>query len=295
METGGIWHAAADNTAVETHLYSVTLDDGTRATEIEEFLAKVEGKAAGPFEKVLRGENVEGQERADLASFFAMMFVRTNSFRRTYAEAFAGYMNIKLYATAQHDGAFRTAMEEYEAEHGPLSDKEKEDLRDGMLHPKKFKLAVDREFTLSALTVHDGLAPILFDMDWSTLIPPEGRYFISSDNPFTREVPSQHLHPLEGPGFLHKHVEVLFPLSSNRCLLAHWNKDRQQLLNIPPELVKLANRTRAVNAERFLFGPVRDSGIAALGRKYRDVKAGMKIGGFGPEEFSAVEVKKLKP
>ena len=61
MESGKVWSAIPEETGKETHLYSVTLDDGQRVTELEEFIAGVEGKAAAPFAKLLAGEDVVGQ------------------------------------------------------------------------------------------------------------------------------------------------------------------------------------------------------------------------------------------
>lgn len=291
METGKAWNATSDNTAKETHLYSLTLENGQKITDLEEFIAGIESKAVTPFDKLLLGEKIIGQERADLASFFAMMFVRTNAFRRFYAEAYAGFMNVQLYATGIHDGAFRSSMEKYEAEHGPLSDEEREAVRDGLLNPGKFKISIDREWTLQALTFHDHLVPILFEMHWSVMVAPEGRYFITSDNPFVRTMPERHQGLMRG-GFLDKHIEVTFPLSPERCLLAHWKKEQPNLGSLPREGVKAVNRLRAVYAERFLYGPHRDAGITALARKYRDVKPGMKISGFAPENFSPVTLRR---
>jgi len=292
MDTGKVWSATPENTAKETHLYSVTLEDGQRITDLEDFIAGVEGKAACVYDKLLAGEKIEGQERADLASFFAMTFVRTSAFRRIYAEIMVGFQVLKMYVTAEHEGAFRSAMEKYEADRGPLSDEERAALREGMLHPEKFKVSVNREWTLRALMTHDRVAPVLFGMHWSVTAPPEGRYFITSDNPFVRMVPDRYYRPMMGEGFLNKHIEVSFPLSPKRCLLAHWRNDYPNLVTLPPEGVKLANRARAVYAERFLYGPRQDAGIAALARKYKETKPGMQLSGLGPEKYPPVKLRR---
>ncbi len=42
-QTGDVRPSSVENTAYETHLYSITSDDGERFTEIEEQLARIEG------------------------------------------------------------------------------------------------------------------------------------------------------------------------------------------------------------------------------------------------------------
>lgn len=293
MDSGKVWSATPENTGKETHLYSVTLESGERLADIEKMLSVIEGKAAEPLEKLLRDGYIKGQERADLASFFAITFVRTNSFRRQYAEAMIGMLNVQLYATARHKGAFGSSMKKYEEEYGPLSDELREAVREGMLHPEKFDVSVDREWTLKALGFHDSLVEILFDMQWSIMLANEGRYFISSDNPITRAKPKRFRDPMRpGVGFTDPHVEVTCPLSPEKCLVAYWNKDAPRIVRVDREMVKLANRMRAVHAERFLFGPRRDSGITSLGQKYKGDKPSMKVHGFGPKEPAEVGLRR---
>ena len=50
-QTGDVRPSLVKNTAYEGHLYSLTLDDGERFTEIEELLARLEDKAAPLLEK----------------------------------------------------------------------------------------------------------------------------------------------------------------------------------------------------------------------------------------------------
>ena len=50
-----------------------------------------------------------------------------------------------------------------------------------------------------------------------------------------------------------------------------------------------------VYARRFLFGPCNDPGIQKLGAKYKDSKPGIAISGFGPEEYSPVELSRSRP
>ena len=55
-DTGASWSAVPEETAVQTHFYSVEQDDGTYDTRIEEFLATIESKAAPIYEELITGK-----------------------------------------------------------------------------------------------------------------------------------------------------------------------------------------------------------------------------------------------
>jgi hypothetical protein len=292
IENGLTRGSTINNTAFEKYLYSVTLEDGKRLDDLENLISVIEGKAAPVLEKLINGEKVDDHERADFASFIAIMHVRTDAFRHQFAQTMVAGLQVVNYATAIHDEAFKNSMEKYQREKGPLSTEEIESLRKGMLNPQNFVVSVDKEWTLQALSFHDGLAPILYEMHWSTLIAGAPRYFITSDNPVIFEVPNQHRHHFYGGGLTHKKVELTFPLSSHTCLLATWNKTLPTRLEVNAETTKTLNRYRAIYARRFLFGPRRDTGIEKLGAKFKNVTPGMKISGFGPDGYSPVKLRR---
>ncbi|WP_375210908.1 DUF4238 domain-containing protein [Hyphococcus sp.] len=295
MERGTARGSTIENTAYEKYLYSVTSDDGVRQDDLENVIAAIEDKAAPVFEKVILAEKITGQERANFSSFIAIMYVRTDAFRQQYAEAMMGMHQITMHATAAHDGAFKSFSERFQKDKGKMTEAEIEEMREAMLNLDGFTISIDKEWTLRSLTMHDSLAPIFFDMHWSVLEAEKPRYFIASDNPVIFDVPAAYRHPIYGGGLSHKKVELTFPLSPSKCLLATWDKSLPQFSEIPREAVKHMNRMRATYARRFLFGPYRDDGIVKLGIKYKDTKPGMKISGFGPKEYAPVEMRRRKP
>jgi hypothetical protein len=292
LERDEVRGSAVSATAFERYLYSVEMPNGERLDDLEDFIATIEGKAAPLFEKIIRGDSIAGQDRADMASFLALMYVRTDAFRRHYAEAAMGMMQLQFWATAQHDGAFRSMLRKYEAAIKPLSAEEREALRDGMLNPQKFTVSVDKGWTLQALKFLDHLAPIISKMRWMLLRVGSPHFLITSDNPLVMRLPERHRHPMfGGGGFLHKNIEVTLPLSPHHCLMLHWNPDLPAVSPMPLEAIRGMNRQRAAHAERFLFAHVRDERIRRLGAKYKDFKTGFTIGG-GPKEYSPVELRR---
>ena len=292
MEAGVSRGTTVQNTAFEKHLYSVPLEDGTRLDDLEDVIANIESKAAPVLEKLTTGQKVGDQERADFASFMAIMYVRTDVFRHQYAQIMTSGLQLQMYSMAIRDGAFKNFIEKYQRDKGPLSAEEIETMRNGMLNPQDFTVSVDKEWTLKALKLHDRLLPILYDMRWVLLKAKNPRYFITSDNSVVFEVPRRHNQPFYGGGLLHNKVELTFPLSLDTCLLATWHEDLPAHFAVNAETVRSLNRLRAIYAKRFLFGPRRDSGIQSLGAKYKDERPGMQISGFGPDEYSPVELRR---
>jgi hypothetical protein len=128
-------------------------------------------------------------------------------------------------------------------------------------------------------------------MQWTILGVKQPDYFITSDNPLVKAVPDQHHHPLRGEGFINKHIEVTMPLSSSRCLLAHWKEDVPKRFDVGRRGVRDANRIRAVFAERFLFGHRYDDGIEKLASKYRNTKPSVQFG-LDADDYSEVDLKR---
>ena len=99
-QKGETWPASIDSTAVEKHLYSVTGEDGQHHTDIEDAISQIEGIGAPLLTRSIAGEALLGQERYNFASFVAIMFVRTNAFRRLYAELQGNMKMLRDYLTA---------------------------------------------------------------------------------------------------------------------------------------------------------------------------------------------------
>jgi hypothetical protein len=77
-QTGRVWSAIPEETAVQTHFYSAENPDGTMDTRLEEAISKVEGAAAPVYDRLLQGVIPQDpKERMDFAYFTALMLVRT--------------------------------------------------------------------------------------------------------------------------------------------------------------------------------------------------------------------------
>ncbi|MDA7948635.1 MAG: DUF4238 domain-containing protein [Hyphomicrobiaceae bacterium] len=156
LEADTVRPSTANATGYEKHLYSVALPDGTRCTDIEDQIGNVESAAAPVHLKLISGEKITEQERADYASFIALMLVRTDAFRQQYAEGMVGGLQMQNFIAASNDDAFNSLVEKYERDTGKkLSAKDRQHLRDGMRNPQDFRIDVRKDFTLPALAMHE--------------------------------------------------------------------------------------------------------------------------------------------
>ena len=89
-----------ENTAIETHLYSITDDSGERLTDAEDLISSIESNAAAPLRDLLTQGTLNGPDRAKFASFLAMTYVRTDAFRRIMAEGFISLFQTKNFVLA---------------------------------------------------------------------------------------------------------------------------------------------------------------------------------------------------
>jgi hypothetical protein len=291
-QTGDARPATPENTAVQSHFYSVERGDGTMDTTIEDYLARVESDASPVYEGLLRGE-IPGysQPRADFAQFLGLMYVRTPAVRRMAAEVQGRALQIRNYAYARNPEAFGAALHRIERKGGPvLSAELKERLRQEFLDPSNGIVKVSAQRTLSALKAADKLAPILFDMKWSVVRSLDA-FFITTDNPIIKEVDPNTRHPVYGDGgFFNKTVEVIYPLSPDCLLFMSRNSSAPDVGFVAPDYVACVNRGLAANADRYLYAHVRDDKLIQLAAEFKDERPAMTIQGFGPKKF----VRRLK-
>ncbi|TIV74335.1 MAG: DUF4238 domain-containing protein, partial [Mesorhizobium sp.] len=99
-----------EETAKQTHFYSVEAPDGSYDLRIEEMLARIESTAAPIYMRLINGKIPEHQDKMDMAQFLAVMVVRTPGSRKDAAEMVGRMIQIRNYATGVHDRAFNSLV-----------------------------------------------------------------------------------------------------------------------------------------------------------------------------------------
>lgn len=294
--TGAVWSAIPEETAVHTHFYSIEREDGSYDTTLEETRAKIESNAAPVYKRLIGGDipTKKDVDRGHFAQFLATMFTRTPAMRRDAGEMAGRSIQIQNYATGIHDGAFATMIRQIEEQDGQkLSDEQKESLRKGLIDPSAYRIELGKEWTLSAIAGADKLALIFFDMEWCVMELAHG-FFITSDNPVTRYNDPKSRHPIYGDhGFMNKNVMVTFPLTTNKILLLGWKETGPRIVGQQQHAVAM-NQLRAQDAEEFLYAHIEHKIIRDMAIVSRNSRPRMTTQGFGPEKFAEIVVKRRR-
>jgi hypothetical protein len=284
--------ATTENTAVETHFYSVQMEDGSMNTLMDDYITDVEGKAASIYRNILDGKIPgEGQEKADFSTFLAIMYFRTKAMRKMSAGLYASLLQLKTHATAIHDGAFETSIRRLEQETGKkINEETKKKVRQDMIDPSGYYVDVPKEHTLIGMQGADKLMKLFFDMKWS-VAEAKNSFFITSDNPITHRITKEPKHPFLSPnGFTHKDSEVTFPLSTKRILILNWKESINHIFEIPRDYVNAENDWRAANSDQYLYSHIKHKKIMRLAKKHQDQRPKMQVGRFSEDSFAEVRV-----
>lgn len=285
--------ATAENTAVESNFYSVKDDEDKFLDQLDEWLQGVERKAAPLHLRLLQGDVLEGQDKADYAVFLSSLYARTPTNINAAAE-FKGKMVQHMTDVVFRDrDTFNRQMDRYDADTGSTTTAaERDAVFDFARDKSRYVVEVDRKAGLHALGITDRLTPLFMQMHWS-VIQCEEQHLITSDNPVVRLTPRADYHPVYGDGgFLNKRTYVTVPLSPLMLLELHWIQlaPPGRILKADRERARLYNRQRAHFSNRYLYASRHDSGIRALARKHRG--SGPRLTVSGEENMAPVKVRR---
>jgi hypothetical protein len=148
VESAEVRSATPENTAVQTHFYSIEGDDGAMDTRVEDYLATVESNAAPVYEALLQTKIPPkgSQGRVDFATFLALMYLRTPAMRRMGAEMVGRQLQVPCYAYGNNKKAFEALnrrAEETGRRH--FNEEGKERLRKHFLDPSGYVMQIAKE------------------------------------------------------------------------------------------------------------------------------------------------------
>jgi Protein of unknown function (DUF4238) len=287
-EDGLVWTYAAktkpfgrkpEETAVETNFYSPVGAGGERYDEAERLLGMIESGAAPLWDAVSEGKVLMGEDRDKIALFLAAQYLRSPSAVHAGAKAVASFGYHTAQFIAANKEAHEQSVDSYEADTGEkISPEERENMREFISDPDNFTVDVLRSAGLPMLGGIGHLANIFFTMKW-VVGRSKDQHLITSDSPVTRTSdPASHSPVYGDGGFSNKTVRVSFPLSPERMLEMTWRgEERERVVEIPKQMARKLNGARATQAERFLYGNQKDSGIAKLCDKWLGGEKAPKI------------------
>lgn len=283
---GRMHPSRVENTGGQGNFYSVRREDGELDHRIDEHFQTVESKAADPYDRLVRGEVLEGQARADFATFMATLYVRSPGMIRSTAEATGKMMQAFMNFQWNDQAAYDRSIDDAIAAGVMDPDVDRKKMYE-FWKKKDFSISVLEQAGLMGLGAADPIQEILFNRNWFLLDSP-GEKFITGDQAITIWNPPRP--PFYSGGFADVESEVSFPLSPALCLLITDRDLGFHRTVVTSDAVWRLNEFRAMEAERMLWSSVRDNRILDLALKYPASRGRFKMS--GEERLAKVKVKR---
>ncbi len=270
--TEKLFKSKPESIAFEKHYYTQTTDQGEKDSEtLENLFSSVESEAAPVFQKIKSLKIPNISEKLTLASFIALLFLRTPRFRKIIETIVVSEAEFRLRKMTFDDEAFRTSVKRAVEALGESLDMDYEEYKK-FVQSEDWTISTDKEVSLRGLKSTAWLAKIIFSMEWTFLKATELLKFITSDSPvFNYDPTFEYIHG-GMPGFQDKNIEVTLPISSNLILRCIWGSEKEETIEgIFPatnEIVKAYNRRTVISAHRHIYASENSAGIQKIVKKY---------------------------
>ena len=241
------------NTAVRGHYYTVEAADGSKRTDIEELLAKIEGQATPVLRKLVSGQPIDQSEKDIFSAYLAFMQSRGPQFEEMVATAHRRVAKVAADLAFKDEKRAEQALRSFEADTGKQSGVSAAALVD--FHKRAaYKIEVPRNASLHAmLSVTEPIGRVLSQLDWLVCHAPRSSAFITSDAPLAILPPKNHPRFL-GTGVATPGAAKLFSLSSRGCLVMYEPGGRLEHRNVGTSQVRDLNLAVALRADTMLIG-----------------------------------------
>ncbi len=200
------------NTAVRSYYYAFDEPAGSRNTQIEALLSRVESDAKPCLEALRHGKALKKEERAKLAFFFALLRTRVPEFHGFVEEIHEKMMKSTLRMIGRREGALDRLMAQV-----PTKDVSVEQLRE-FIERGEYRVKLGREASLvPMLQLSVGLARAFEASNWAVLAPRSAGSFITSDDPVVPVWPKREgFYPTP---FLSPEVGKVIPIAHDTLLM----------------------------------------------------------------------------
>jgi hypothetical protein len=202
-DCGNPSRSSVRKTAYERDRNSVTNSDGTRDyNTFEDVFQRIETKADKPFEKIRSREPLTLSDKEKLARYIGLMIKRVDKRKETIKQLLD-----KQLMSSELDRVVRKL-----ADQGYFS------LAYNWLKSIEYLRSPEGKKYLRVRTTGEPFKIVhnaIMKMQWGFVVPPEGKYFVTSDNPVIYDT-----------HFGLKRSPLLFPLNQRTALIATWHGER---------------------------------------------------------------------
>ncbi len=224
--------------AVQTHYYSIKLASGEKTDVFEKFLSAIEGSATSVLrEQIDKEESVLGKaEREKLALYIVIAMLRVPRARNWVEKTHKDLTELIMKTAARVPGRLESLLAELEEKSGEKSNTTADQLREFVLKDR-YRLEVNPIVSLQTIfELAPQLHPILYFFQWQVLRTESDDKFLTSDNPVVYVDPTLP-RGFWGVGLMNQGLELTFPISPEKCLLATHDPEFDNLIaKLPPEV-----------------------------------------------------------
>jgi hypothetical protein len=238
--------------ASEKHFYTVKdKQTGADYRGIDDLYTHVEGLAAGPLKKIIQGEeiNLEPQEQANLATFFALLVTRTPGFLNGVRSMSEEVMKEHMATDAMNTDGLRASMKKAGIE---LSEKEFKEYQEFVIN-KQYKVDFGNKgyFLAHGVRAAEEFSRWYYERKhWHLLVSDSERVFLTSDNPVSIFRPV-YVPPAMNAGF--GNGTLLIPISPKLAILLRDLPHKKQKIKLSRERVDVLNQNTMDFSTDYIF------------------------------------------
>ncbi len=237
-----------------TKYYVFKDKDGNVLVDFEDSMQDIENIAAPMLKQIISGKNtLNNLEKSELSIFLAAQLTRT-PFAQKRAEAMGEALyKMNIQATAFHEKTFESFVKKIENNTKEIIE-DKQGLREFMLDPEKYRIEFPRETTLKLM--FENLRDIggsIFEMQWMIVRAPEGKSFITSDNPFFSWQYKKPENILDGEALHSRSSLSIFPISPKVCLVLKYQPDLDIHFVAKGDFINSINNAIAIYSRKFVI------------------------------------------
>jgi len=239
------------NIASENKLYTYKING--KEENLEDVFSQAEGYASSILRKIINKEQITGQEKADLAMFIALMYVRVPDSKKRIEEGSEKvYKKYNQIVFSNREWVKRVAK----AKQPNITEKEINEVIEFAKDGKRYYVDFPPNHWLGImLNTSLEVARIFTLTDWFIFFSNKKYALITSDNPVTL-IPSTNHPSTRGFGLVTPGARKIFALTSNIGLaMGNMNRNSQIVYIDTREknILRSFNYNTAINSDRFVY------------------------------------------
>lgn len=245
------------STAGEKNYYLITTKKGVVSDAVEKMFSEIEKHAAKIVTKISKGEyRIDAQEKADLGMFLAALYLRTPYSIEKSHEMSKQMTQEYMKRAAMFEPHFEKGMKVIQKKQGyKLTEKQKNDIKDTFVR-KRYRVEFPKEYLIKhMLLLMEEFYYVIAQMEWTILVAPKGKKFITSDNPiYTMNIKPEGFYG-SGIGLLAPNCETVALLTPSIAIFLSQthNPDAVYSQVAKKKFVENINARTAICSKRFVI------------------------------------------